>query len=185
MTNDASITEFSIPSIEPEQSCLFFAGVPHDIIEHVHQCSDLSAVYYAPEAAFVKLKTIWPATTRERLQTRTIPADSVILLHCSTYTQRYDYRSEEANMKAIMLSKGYDVGICTGRSLTKHYCSDLMYTDRYFSYRFGDRKYWFICYSSSLDKPELISDKLGDLFGPDRGPEIYVKLSQTTRHKVE
>ncbi len=177
MTNDASITEFNIPSIEPQQFCLFFVEIPHDIIEHVHQRSDLSAVYYTPETVFAKLKTLWPATAGDLLQARKIPADSATLLHCSTYTQRYDYRAEEVNMKAILLSKGYDIGICTGRSLTKHYCSDLMYSDRFFSYRFGDRKYWFICYSRSLDKSELISDKLGDLFGPDRGPEIYAKLS--------
>jgi hypothetical protein len=51
--------------------------------------------------------------------------------------------------------------------------------DRFFSYRFGDRKYWFICYLSSLDDAELISDKFSELFGPRRGPEVFAWLEAT------
>ncbi len=149
-------------------------------MEKIHQRTDLSAVYYAPQAVFKQLKSNWPGTASAFIHLRDVPADSVVLFHCSTYTQRYDYHAEEANMKAIVLSKDYDIGICTGRSFARHYCSDLMYADRFFSYRFGDRKYWFVCYSSSLDDPELISDKLKDLFGTERGQETFAKLSQMT-----
>jgi hypothetical protein len=50
--------------------------------------------------------------------------------------------------------------------------------DRFFSYRFGDRKYWFICYLSSLDDAELISDKFSELFGARRGPEVFGWLDE-------
>ncbi|MGZ4903490.1 MAG: hypothetical protein ACXVIG_00995 [Halobacteriota archaeon] len=183
MAGDTFVTEFRVTSSTLEKSQLFPVEVPRDVVENIHQRADLSAVYYTPQAVFAKLKACWPIVASAFIQLRNIPADSVVLLHCSTYAQHYDYHAEEANMKAIVLSKGYDIGICTGRSFTRHYCSDLMYADRFFSYRFGDRKYWFVCYSSSLDDPELISDKLEHLFGAERGPAIFAKLSPMIRHK--
>jgi hypothetical protein len=86
---------------------------------------------------------------------------------------------EELNIKSIILSKGYDIGVCTGRSFVKFFCSDLIYADRFFSYPFGDRKYWFICYLRSIDDPEVISDKFVELFGPSRGPNVFVWLRET------
>ncbi len=183
MAGDAFITEFRIASSVREISHSFFAEIPRDIVDNIHQNADLSAVYYTPQAMFAQLKASWPVIANTFIKLRDIPADSVALFHCSTYAQRYDYHTAEANMKAIVLSKGYDIGICTGRSFTRHYCSDLMYADRFFSYRFEDRKYWFICYSSSLDDPELIRDKLEDLFGSERGAEIFEKLSQMINRK--
>ncbi len=179
MNNDEFITEFSVAASTREQSQMTLAQIPRDIAESIYQRSDLSSVYYAPQVVFAKLKARKASLASALVELRNIPIDSVALFHCSTYAQRYDYRAEEANMKAIVLSKDYDIGICTGRSFTRHYCSDLMYMDRFFSYRFGDRKYWFICYSSSLDDPQLISNKLDDLFGAERGPEIFARLSQT------
>ncbi len=185
MTSDAFITEFCATLSASENTHPFFVELPRDIVEKIHQRTDLSAVYYAPGAVFAKLEATLPVVASTFSQVRRIPVDCVILFHCGTYVQRYDYLAEEANMKAILLSKGYDIGICTGRAFTRHYCSDLMYTDRFFSYRFGDRKYWFACYSSSTDTPELISDKLGDLFGSERGPEVFAKLGQLKRHKSD
>ncbi|MDD1720875.1 MAG: hypothetical protein LUP95_02710 [Euryarchaeota archaeon] len=183
MAGYAFITKFRIASSTHETSQPFFTGIPRDVVEKIHQRADLSAVYYTPKTVFTQLKSSWPVVTSTFIQLRDIPADSVVLFHCSTYAQRYDYHAEEANMKAIVLSKDYDIGICTGRSFARHYCSDLMYADRLFSYRFGDRKYWFVCYSSTLDDLQLISDKLEDLFGTERGQEIFAKLSQMMHPK--
>ena len=181
MTGGSFITEFRVTRNIDEPAHLFFAGISRDIAKNIHQHTDLSAVYYAPQAIFANVKAGWPDIASRFVQLRDIPADSVTLFHCSTYAQRYDYYAEEANMKAIVLSKDYDIGICTGRTFTRHYCSDLMYADRFFSYRFGDRKYWYVCYSSSLDDPELIADKLEDLFGAEKGQEIFVGLSHRFR----
>lgn len=177
MAGDAFITEFRIALNMRGISHPFFDEIPRDIVDNIHQRADLSAVYYTPQAIFAQLKASWPVVANTFIKLRDIPADSVALFHCSTYAQRYDYRAAEPNMKAVVLSKGYDIGFCTGRSFTRHYCSDLMYADRFFSYRFGDRKYWFVCYSSSLDDPELVSDKLEELFGAERGSEIFAQLS--------
>ncbi len=179
------IVEFCLPSGVRERAHRFLAEMPRDILQSIHQRSDLSDVYYAPHAMFGKLNTNWPSTLERLIPLKEIPADSVVLLHCSTYTKRYDYLSQEVNLKAIVLSKGYDIGICTGRTFTRHYCSDLMYVDRFFSYRFGDRKYWFICYSSSLDDEQLINDKLEELFGAERGPTIYLELKQIINRTKE
>lgn len=177
MTGDSFIIEFRVTRSMDEPARPFFAGISHDVAKNVHQCADLNDVYYAPLTIFAKLKAEWPKIANRLLALREIPADAVTLFHCSTYAQRFDYHEEEANMKAIVLSKGYDIGICTGRTFTRHHCSDLMYADRSFSYRFGDRKYWYVCYSSSLDDPELIATKLKDLFGAENGQEIFAGLS--------
>ena len=121
----------------------------------------------------------WSAAEGTLSAIKTIPADSVAVLHCSTYVKRFDYVNEEPNIKSIILSKGYDIGVCTGRSFVKYFCSDIIYTDRFFSYRFGDRKYWFICYLRSIDNTELISDKFVELFGPSRGPKVFTWLEET------
>ncbi|MGZ4905378.1 MAG: hypothetical protein ACXV5T_01345 [Halobacteriota archaeon] len=176
MAGGSFITEFRVTRSVDEPARPSFAGISRDIAKNIHQRTDLSAVYYAPQAIFANVKTGWPNIASRFVRLRDIHADSVTLFHCSTYAQRYDYYPEEENMKAIVLSKDYDISICTGRTFTRHYCSDLMYADRFFSYRFGDRKYWYVCYSSTLDDPELIADKLEDLFGAEKGQEIFAGL---------
>ncbi len=178
MASDAFITEFRIASGSFEVSQRLTTGMRRGLTDYVHQRSDLSNVYYTPHAFFDRLKTSEPDIARVLVKLRDIPVDSVVLLHCNSYAQRYDYRSEETNMKAIVLSKEYDIGICTGRTFARHFCSDLMYADRFFSYRFGERKYWFTCYSSTLDDPQLISDTLARLFGTERGAAIFTELGQ-------
>ncbi|MGA3199450.1 MAG: hypothetical protein ABSD89_08600 [Halobacteriota archaeon] len=148
------------------------------IKDRIHQSADLSDLYYAPSDAYAELKATWSASDGTLSMVKTIPADSVAVLHCSTYVKRFDHTREELNIKAIVLSKGYDIGVCTGRSFVKYACSDLMYADRFFSYRFGDRKYWFICYLSSLDDAELISDKFVELFGARRGAQVFAWLKE-------
>ncbi len=172
------ITEFCITSDigKPRQS--FLTEIPRDVVQKIHQRVDLSAIYYTPQTVFADLQERCSSIAHNFVKLRDIPAESVILFHCSTYAQRYDYHAEELNMKAIILSKEYDIAICTGRTLSKHYCSDLMYVDRFFSYRFGDRKYWFTCYSRLNDGLQLIRDKLEDLFGSERGLQIFTQLSQ-------
>ncbi len=148
------------------------------IKDRLHQSADLSDTYYTPSDAYAELEAMWSAADGTLSAVKTIPADAVAVLHCSTYVKRFDYAREELNIKSIILSKGYDIGVCTGRSFVKYYCSDLIYMDRFFSYRFGDRKYWFICYLSSLDDAELISDKFSELFGAHRGPKVFAWLEE-------
>jgi hypothetical protein len=176
---EAALTEFCITMRDHERLRPQLAGVQELLKDSIHQSADLSDVYYAPSDVFAELEATWSTAQGTLTAIKTIPADSVAVLHCSTYVQRFDYLREEPNIKAIILSKGYDIGVCTGRSFVKYYCSDLIYMDRFFSYRFGDRKYWFICYLSTLDDSELISDKFAELFGARRGPEVFAWLEET------
>jgi hypothetical protein len=176
---EASITEFRITLRDRERLQPQLAGVQELLKDSIHQSADLSDIYYAPSDAYAELEATWSAAEGMLSVVKTIPADAVAVLHCSTYVKRYDYVREELNIKSTVLSKGYDIGVCTGRSFVKYYCSDLIYMDRFFSYRFGDRKYWFICYLSALDDAELISDKFVELFGVRRGPEVFTWLEET------
>jgi hypothetical protein len=144
----------------------------------IHQSSDLSNVYYASSNVYAELEATWGAAEGTLITMRTIPVSDVAVLHCSTYVKRFNYFQEEPNIKSIVLSKGYDIGVCTGRSFVKYFCSDLIYADRFFNYRFGDRKYWFICYLSSVDDAELIYDRFVELFGPRRAPEVFTWLEE-------
>jgi hypothetical protein len=175
---EAALTEFRITMRDREHLRPKLAGVQKLLKDSIHQSADLSDVYYTPSDVFAKLEATWSAAEGSLIAVKTIPADSVVVFHCSTYVKRFDYLREEPNMKAIILSKGYDIGVCTGRSFVKYYCSDLIYMDRFFSYRFGDRKYWFICYLSTLDDSEIINDKFAELFGARRGPEVFVWLEE-------
>jgi hypothetical protein len=176
---EPSITEFRVLFRDRERLQPKFVGV-HELLEDsIHQSADLSDIYYAPSDVYAELEATWPAAEGTLRAIKAIPADSVAVLHCSTYVKRFDYVKEELNIKSIILSKGYDIGICTGRSFVKFFCSDLIYADRFFSYRFDDRKYWFICYLRSIDDPELISDKFVELFGPSRGPNVFAWLEET------
>ncbi len=176
---ETSITEFRILFRDRERLQPKFVGVHELLEESIHQSADLSDIYYAPSDVYAELEATWPAAEGTLRAIKAIPADSVAVLHCSTYVKRFDYVKEELNIKSIILSKGYDIGICTGRSFVKFFCSDLIYADRFFSYRFDDRKYWFICYLRSIDDTELISDKFVELFGPSRGPNVFAWLEET------
>jgi len=175
---EASITEFRITLCDHERCQPPLSGIQQLVKDRIHQSADLSDVYYAPSAAYAELEAAWSAAQGTLRVVKMIPADDVAVLHCSTYVKRFDHAREELNIKSIILSKGFDIGVCTGRSFVKYYCSDLIYMDRFFSYRFGDRKYWFICYLSSLDDAELISDKFSELFGARRGPEVFEWLEE-------
>jgi hypothetical protein len=173
------ITEFRISLRDRECLKPLFVGSLELLKDRVHQSADLSDIYYAPSDVYAELETMWAAAEGTLSVIKTIPMDSIVALHCSSYVKRFDYAKEEPNIKSIILSKGYDTGICTGRSFNKYFCSDLIYTDRFFSYRFGKRKYWFICYSSTRDAFDVIKDKFVELFGPQRGLHIFSWLEQT------
>lgn len=176
---ETNITEFRVLFRDRERLQPKFVGVHELLKDSIHQSADLSDIYYAPSDAYAELEATWPAAEGTLNAIKTIPADSVAVLHCSTYVKRFDYEKDEPSIKSIILSKGYDIGVCTGRSFVKYFCSDLIYADRFFSYRFGDRKYWFICYLRSIDDAELISDKFIELYGPGRGPKVFAWLEET------
>ena len=172
----SGIVEFRITLRDQERRQPKLSAIQEQIKHRIHRSADLSDLYYAPSDTYAELEATWSAFDGTLSMVKTIPAYSVAVLHCSTYVKRFNHTREELNIKSIVLSKGYDIGICTGRSFVKYACSDLMYADRFFSYRFGDRKYWFVCYLSSLDDAELISDRFVELFGARRGPQVFAWL---------
>ena len=174
----SSIAEFRITLRDHERRQPKLSTIHERIKDRIHQSADLSDLYYAPSDAYAELEATWSASDGTLSMVKTIPADSVAVLHCSTYVKRFDHTKEELNIKSIVLSKGYDIGVCTGRSFVKYACSDLIYADRFFSYRFGDRRYWFVCYLSSLDDAELISDRFVELFGTRRGSQVFAWLKE-------
>jgi hypothetical protein len=176
---ESGITKFRITSRDSERLQSQLAGVQELFKHRIHQSADLSDIYYAPSDVYTELEATWSAAEGMLSLVEEIPADAVAVLHCSTYVERFDYAREESNIKSTILSKGYDIGVCTGRSFVRYSCSDLIYMDRFFSYRFGDRKYWFVCYLSALDDAELINDKFVELFGARRGPEVFAWLEET------
>ena len=182
---DGSITQFCIKLHDEERLQPQLSGIEELMKESLHQSADLSEVYYAPSDTYAELEAMWSVAKGTLSVLNTIPATAVAVLHCSTYVKRFDYVREELNIKSIVLSKGYDIGICTGRTFVKYACSDLLYADRFFSYRFGDRKYWFICYLSLVDDANLISDKLVELFGPRRGPQVFAWLENALTLKKD
>ena len=175
---EGGMTKFRIALRDNERRQPQLSAIQKLIKDRIHQSADLSDLYYAPSDAYAELEAAWPDADGTLTVVRTISADAVAVLHCSTYVKRFDHTREELNIKSIVLSKGYDIGICTGRSFVKYACSDLMYADRFFSYRFGDRRYWFVCYLRSLDDAELISDRFVELFGARRGPEVFAWLKE-------
>jgi hypothetical protein len=175
---EASIIEFRITLRNSKRLQPYLSGVHQSLKDNIYQSADLANVFYASSAVYSKLETKWTAEERTLSVVKSISTESVAVLHCSTYVKRFDYIKEEPNIKSIILSKGYDIGVCTGRSFVKYFCSDLIYADRFFSYRFGDRKYWFICYLSSVDDAELIRDRLVELFSPQRGLQVFAWLGE-------
>jgi hypothetical protein len=180
---ETGITAFRVTFCDGERRQLQLSGMQQLLKDRIHQSADLSNTYYAPSDVYAELEAIWSTAEGTLRVQKTIRADAVAVLHCSTYVKRFDYVREELNIKSIILSKGYDIGVCTGRSFIKYYCGDLIYADRFFRYRFGDRKYWFVCYLSFVDDFELISDKLVELFGPQRGSDVLNWLTQTLGKK--
>ena len=175
---EASIIEFRITLHRSKGIQPHLPGVHKSLKDNIYQSADLTSVFYASSAVYSQLESKWRAEQGTLSVIKAIPADSVAVLHCSTYVKRFDYVKEEPNIKSIILSKGYDIGVCTGRSFAKYFCSDLIYADRFFSYRFGDRKYWFICYLSSVDDAELIRDRLVELFSSQRGLQVFAWLEE-------
>ena len=176
-----NITEFRISLRDRECLKPMFVGVLEPIKDRIHQSADFSDVYYTPSDVYAELEAMCVAAVGKLRFLKTISTESVVVLHCSTYVKNFNYVQEESNIKSIILSKGYDVGICTGRSFIKYFCSDLIYADRFFSYRFENRKYWFVCYLSIVDGFELIKDKLVELFGTHRGLQVFAWLEQKFR----
>jgi hypothetical protein len=176
-----SITEFRISLRDRECLKPRFVGVLEPIKDRIHQSADFSDVYYTPSDVYAELEAMCVAAAMKPIFLKKIPTESVVVLHCSTYVKHFNYVQEEPNIKSVILSKGYDVGVCTGRSFVKYSCSDLIYADRFFSYRFENRKYWFVCYLSTVDGFELIKDKLVGLFGTHRGLHVFAWLEQKFR----
>jgi hypothetical protein len=171
-----SITEFRISLRDLERVASRFYELLEPLKDRIHQSSDLSDIYYTPSNIYTELEAMCIAAAVRPIFLKTILAESIVVLHCSTYVKSFNYVQEEPNIKSIVLSKGYDVGVCTGRSFVKFFCSDLIYADRFFSYRFENRKYWFVCYLSTVDSFELIKDKVVELFGTQRGLQVSAWL---------
>ncbi|MGZ4913552.1 MAG: hypothetical protein ACXV3T_01320, partial [Halobacteriota archaeon] len=60
MAGGSFITEFRVTRSVDEPARPSFAGISRDIAKNIHQRTDLSAVYYAPQAIFANVKTGWP-----------------------------------------------------------------------------------------------------------------------------
>ena len=146
----------------------------------LYRSTDLRDVYYSPYRTFLELEKAWTDDLGNLILLENIPAENVVIYHCSSYVKNFNYKDEEIYIKTIALSKGYDLCLCTGRSSFRYDCSDFIYSDRYFDYALGERLYWFVCYSSSKDSPELIRDKLTELFGHELGECVLNEL-QTSK----
>ncbi|MGZ4863249.1 MAG: hypothetical protein ACXV5H_00570 [Halobacteriota archaeon] len=175
---ESSIIVFRVSLRKSECLKPLFINVFERLKDQIHQSTDDSDIYYTPSDAYTALETDCVTVEGKISFVKTIRTDSIVVLHCSTYVKSYDYVQEEPNIKSMIVSKGYDIGICTGRSFFKYFCSDLIYSDRFFCYRFGNRKYWFICFLSTVDSFELIKEKLVELFGLQRGLEVLAWLEQ-------
>ena len=146
----------------------------------LYRSTDLRDVYYSPYRTFLELEKAWTDDLGNLILLENIPAENVVIYHCSSYVKNFNYKDEETCIKTIVLSKGYDLCLCTGRSSFRYDCSDFIYSDRYFDYALGERLYWFVCYSSLKDSPELIRDKLTELFGHELGENVLNEL-QTSK----
>jgi hypothetical protein len=157
-----------------------FNRISTEIRIELYRSTDLRDVYYSPYRTFLELEKAWTDDLGNLILLENIPAENVVIYHCSSYVKNFNYKDEEIYIKTIALSKGYDLCLCTGRSSFRYNCSDFIYSDRYFDYAFGERLYWFVCYSSSKDSPELIRDKLIELFGHELGENVLNEL-QTSK----
>jgi hypothetical protein len=174
------ITKFEIESDDQINAIrVLFNRISTEIRIELYRSTDLISVYYSPYRTFLELEKVWTDDLGNLLLLENIPAGNVVIYHCSSYVKNFNYKDEEIYIKTIALSKGYDLCLCTGRSSFRYNCSDFIYSDRYFDYAFGERLYWFICYSSSKDSPELIRDKLTELFGHEFGEKVLNELQNS------
>lgn len=157
-----------------------FNRISTEVRIELYRSTDLRDVYYSPYKTFLELEKAWTDDLGNLILLENIPAENVVIYHCSSYVKNFNYKDEEIYIKTIVLSKGYDLCLCTGRSSFRYNCSDFIYSDRYFDYAFGERLYWFVCYSSSKDSPELVRDKLIELFGHELGENVLNEL-QTSK----
>ncbi len=171
------IAKFKIES-EDQVNALreVFNRISRETRIELYRSTDIQDVYYAPYETFLDINRAWMDTLGNLKLLKNISEQNVIIYHCSSYVKRYDYKNEEIYIKTIALSKGYDLCLCTGRSSFRYDCSDYIFSDRYFDYALGERLYWFVCYSSSKDSPELIRDKLIELFGYSLGGRVLEEL---------
>lgn len=175
------IAKFEIESLDQIKAIrALFNCVSAETRIELYQSTDLGNVYYSPYKIFVELEKAWTDDLGNLTLLENIPAENVVVYHCSSYVNDFNYKDEEIYIKTIVLSKGYDLCLCTGRSSFRYNCSDFIYSDRYFDYAFGERLYWFVCYSSSKDSPELVRDKLIELFGHELGENVLNEL-QTSK----
>ena len=175
------ITKFEIESDDQIKAIrASFNRISTEIRIELYRSTDLRNVYYSPHRTFQELEKTWTDNLGNLVLLENIPARNVVIYHCSSYVKNFNYKDEEIYIKTIALSKGYDLCLCTGRSSFRYNCSDFIYSDRYFDYAVGERLYWFVCYSSSKDSPELIRDKLIELFGHELGQKVLNEL-QTSK----
>ena len=171
------ITKFEIESDDQIKAIrALFNRISTETRIELYRSTDLRDVYYSPYRTFLELEKAWTDDLGNLILLENIPAENVVIYHCSSYVKNFNYKDEEIYIKTIALSKGYDLCLCTGRSSFRYNCSDFIYSDRYFDYAFGERLYWFVCYSSSKDSPELIRDKLTELFGHELGENVLNEL---------
>jgi len=174
------IIKFEIETDDQIQAIrALFNRISKEIRVELYRSTDLRDVYYSPYRIFLELEKAWTDDLGNLILLENIPAENVVIYHCSSYVKNFNYKDEEIYIKTIALSKGYDLCLCTGRSSFRYNCSDFIYSDRYFDYAIGERLYWFVCYSSLKDNPELIRDKLIELFGHEFGEKVLSELQDS------
>ncbi len=177
---EGSIIKFKIESDDQIKAIrALFNRISTEIRIELYRSTDFVNIYFSPYETFLELEKAWTDDLGNLLLLENIPANNVVIYHCSSYIKNFNYKDEVIYIKTITLSKGYDLCLCTGRSSFRYNCSDFIYSDRYFDYALGDRLYWFICYSSLKDSPELIRDKLIELFGDDFGEKVLNELQNS------
>jgi hypothetical protein len=178
--NKELITKFKIESDDQVKAIReVFNHISSEARVELYRSTDIRDVYYSPYETFLDIKRAWVDNLGSLKLLENISAQKVVIYHCSSYVKHFDYKNEEIYIKTIALSKGYDLCLCTGRSSFRYTCSDFTYSDRYFDYAFGERLYWFVCYSSSKDSPELVRDKLIELFGYGLGESVLDELQKS------
>ena len=178
--NKELITKFKIESDDQVKAIReVFNHISSKARVELYRSTDIGDVYYSSHETFLDIKRAWMDNLGSLKLLENISAQKVVIYHCSSYVKHFDYKNEEIYIKTIALSKGYDLCLCTGRSSFRYTCSDFIYSDRYFDYAFGERLYWFVCYSSSKDSPELVRDKLIELFGYGLGESVLDELQKS------
>ncbi len=178
--NEECIIKFKIESDDQIKAIrALFSRISSEIRVEFYRSTDLRDVYFSPHKTFLEFERAWTDDLGNLVLLENIPAGNVVIYHCSSYVKTFNYKDEEIYIKTIALSKGYDLCLCTGRSSFRYNCSDFIYSDRYFDYAFGERLYWFVCHSSSKDSPELIRDKLIELFGHEFGEKVLNELQNS------